>query len=60
MPDCLNLNIPYGIKVEHVDDQLVVNRESNAKQSRANHGTIRSCLSNMVIGVGNEVRKCFL
>jgi len=47
----LTLDIPHGITVEHVENKLVVNRVSNVKQNRANHGTIRSCLSNMVVGV---------
>ncbi|MBU0469358.1 MAG: 50S ribosomal protein L6 [Candidatus Omnitrophica bacterium] len=53
----LSLDIPHGIKVEHTDDKLVINRVSNAKQNRANHGTIRSCLSNMVVGVTKGHKK---
>lgn len=53
----LSMNIPHGIKIEHAEDQLVVNRASNAKQNRANHGTIRRCLSNMVVGVTKGHKK---
>jgi large subunit ribosomal protein L6 len=47
----LALNIPHGIKVDFKDDQLVIDRLSNAKQNRANHGTIRARLASMVEGV---------
>ena len=47
----LDLDIPYGISVKSVDAALDVTRISNAKQNRANHGTIRACLANMVVGV---------
>ena len=53
----LNLDIPYGIKVEYSDNQLVVSRESNAKQNRANHGTIRSRLANIITGVTKGHKK---
>jgi large subunit ribosomal protein L6 len=47
----LDLVIPVGTNVDFADGQLKVTRESNSKQSRSNHGTIRSRLANMVIGV---------
>lgn len=53
----LSLDIPHGITIDNTDDQLVVNRESNAKQNRSNHGTIRSRLSNMVVGVTKGHKK---
>lgn len=53
----LDLNIPHGIKVESKDNQMVIDRMSNSKQNRANHGTIRSLLQNMVEGVSNGHKK---
>ncbi len=53
----LDLNIPWGINVDFKDEQLIVTRESNTKQNRANHGTIRARLSNMVIGVTEGHKK---
>ncbi len=49
----LGLEIPHGINVEHKDEQILVTRLSDAKQSRSNHGTIRARLANMVAGVTN-------
>jgi len=47
----LNLRIPHGVKVESKDNVITVTRHSDAKQHRANHGTIRSHIVNMVKGV---------
>lgn len=47
----LELKVPHGINVEVKDDSVTVTRLSDAKQNRANHGTIRSLISNMVVGV---------
>jgi large subunit ribosomal protein L6 len=47
----LSLTLPVGIKVEHKDQVLNVSRVNDTKQSKANHGTIRSLLKNMVHGV---------
>jgi len=53
----LDKDIPLGIKVEHKDDQLSVSRTSNSKQNRANHGTFRAHLSNMIEGVNHGHKK---
>ena len=53
----LDLNIPHGITVEFKDEKLTVTRASNVKQNRANHGTIRARLANMVIGVTKGHKK---
>jgi len=53
----LALHIPNGINVEFKNDHLTVTRVSNAKQNRANHGTIRARLANMVIGVTEGHKK---
>jgi len=53
----LTVNLPYGIKVENKDGVLVVTRTSDTKQNRANHGTIRSLLKNMILGVTQGYKK---
>jgi len=53
----LVLRVPNGINVEFKDEQLMVTRVSNAKQNRANHGTIRAHLANMIIGVTEGHKK---
>lgn len=47
----LDLTVPSGIIVKYEENQIIVEKDSNSKQNRANHGTIRSRLANMVIGV---------
>lgn len=53
----LELDIPLGIKVEQQDDKLIISKLSDAKQARANHGTIRAVLKNMVEGVSTGHKK---
>lgn len=53
----LDLTIPHGITVEQKDSQLLVNRISDAKQNRANHGTIRARIARMVEGVKDGHKK---
>lgn len=53
----LLLNIPYGIKVEQKESRLVVTRQTDTKQYRANHGTVRSILKNMLLGVTQGYKK---
>ncbi len=47
----LTFELPLGIKVEYKDNNLIVTRFSDSKQNKANHGTVRSLLRNMTIGV---------
>lgn len=47
----LKLKIPEGIGVEKKDDQLVVSRHRDDKKTKACHGTVRSLINNMVVGV---------
>jgi large subunit ribosomal protein L6 len=47
----LSVTLPIGIKVEQNDQGLCVTRVNDTKQNKANHGTIRSLLKNMVHGV---------
>jgi large subunit ribosomal protein L6 len=48
----MSLKIPEGIKVA-LDDQnvLQVTRTNDTKQARANHGTTRALLGNILVGV---------
>lgn len=47
----LSLDLPAGISLEQKDDRLFVSRQGDIRQTRANHGTIRSLLVNMIDGV---------
>ncbi len=53
----LSFPIPTGIRVETEDGRIVVRRVSDAKQHRANHGTVRAHLQNMIVGVRTGHRK---
>jgi len=53
----LSQPIPDGIKVEHKEGQLLITRTRDDKQTRANHGTIRALLVNMVEGVTKGHKK---
>lgn len=47
----LSLPLPYGIKVDQKDAALLISRTNDTKQTRANHGTVRALLKNMLQGV---------
>jgi large subunit ribosomal protein L6 len=47
----LSVSLPYGIKVEQKDGNVLITRVSDAKQTRADHGTLRALLKNMIVGV---------
>ena len=47
----LSLSLPLGIKVEQKDGKLLLTRVSDNKQNRANQGTVRALLVNMIKGV---------
>ena len=53
----LSVDLPSGISVEQKDDRVLVNREGHLKQTKANHGTIRSLLVNMIDGVTKGHKK---
>ncbi len=53
----MDLVVPHGIKVELQDSSLNVTRLSDAKQNRANHGTVRSNLANMIVGLTTGHKK---
>jgi large subunit ribosomal protein L6 len=46
-----------NIKVEQVNDELIVSRANEEKMSKSKHGLMRSLLSNMVDGVTNGFAK---
>lgn len=47
----LETPILQGLKIEQKDGQLIISKLSEAKQARANHGTMRALVKNMVQGV---------
>jgi len=47
----LKLNIPFKINVEVKDNQVFVARVSEDKKIKANHGTTRAHINNMIKGV---------
>ena len=47
----LSFLTPYGIKVEQNDKGLCVSRVNDTKQVKADHGTVRALLKNMIVGV---------
>jgi len=47
----LDFSLPYGVKVEQKDNQLIVTRVSDIKDHRMKHGLVRALINNMVIGV---------
>jgi len=53
----LSIDVASGIKVEQQEDALVITRENDIKQNRANHGTTRALLANMVVGVTQGHKK---
>ena len=53
----LHLTLPDSIKVTQDKKKLLVSRYRNDKKAKANHGTIRSLINNMIIGVTKEWEK---
>ena len=49
--------IPAGIKIELKDNQLEVLTTNHEKQTKANHGLIRSLINNNVVGVVEGYKK---
>jgi len=47
----LRLDLPEGVNVDRDGDNLAVTRESDQRRHRANHGTARALLANMMTGV---------
>lgn len=53
----LSMNLPAQIKLEHKEDKLFINRLSDSKQARSNHGTTKRLIVNMCEGVTNGHRR---
>ncbi len=49
--------LPEGITINQEDNQLVVQRANDSKQTRAFHGLTRALIANMVEGVTNGFEK---
>jgi large subunit ribosomal protein L6 len=47
----LSRELPSGVSVEQVDNQVVINRDSDSRTSRERHGLCRTLVANMVDGV---------
>jgi large subunit ribosomal protein L6 len=47
----LSFDLPRGIDVANEDGGIVVSRASDLREHRALHGTVRSLVQNMIIGV---------
>ncbi len=47
----LSMAIPSDVALERKDDKLFVNRTSETKQAKSNHGTIKRLIDNMCAGV---------
>ena len=46
-----------GIEVKVENNEVLVSRKNNLKQSRANHGLIRSLIANNIVGVKEAYKK---
>jgi large subunit ribosomal protein L6 len=53
----LGVTLPKGIKVIQENGSLLVERENDDRQNRANHGLIRSLIANNVQGVAEGYKK---
>lgn len=53
----LTLTILNGIIVNQTDNQIVVSRHDDEAVNRANHGLMRTLISNMVVGVSQGFSK---
>ena len=47
----LSQALPYGIFLESKEEKVFVRRAFDTKQNRANHGTVRVLVDNMIMGV---------
>ncbi len=53
----LSEKIPYGMRVEREDNQIIVRRESESKLHRSLHGLTRTLIANMVTGTSTGFAK---
>ena len=47
----LSQALPFGVSLENKEEKIFVKRKADTKQNRANQGTIRMLVDNMVTGV---------
>ena len=52
----LENTIPNGIKIDKIDEKLVLTLETENRSNRALHGLYRSLINNMVIGVSEQFK----
>ncbi|MEM1084486.1 MAG: 50S ribosomal protein L6 [Verrucomicrobiota bacterium] len=53
----LSFDLPQGVDVKEDEGGVVVTRATEQRENRALHGTVRSLINNMVIGVSNGFTK---
>jgi len=53
----LSFTVPASVEVQNKDGKLIITRLSESKQARANHGTVRAILGNMIAGVSQGHKK---
>ncbi len=53
----LKVTLPKGITIEQKDNQLLVKRADEQKQTKSFHGTFRSLVANMIEGVSKGFSK---
>ncbi len=53
----LELTLPTGIKTEQKENTLSVQRKSDSKRLKALHGTYRTLIANMILGVNKGYSK---
>jgi large subunit ribosomal protein L6 len=53
----LDFDLPEGISLKNEDGNVIVSRATEARQIRALHGTARSLIHNMIIGVSKGFEK---
>ena len=49
----LSMPIPADVSLENKENKIMVNRLSDTKQARSNHGTTKRLIENMAVGVSN-------
>ena len=49
----LSMTLPAHVVLENKDNKIMVNRVSDTKQARSNHGTTKRLIENMCVGVSN-------
>ena len=56
----LEKTILNTLTIDHTENQLIIKRNDDSKQSRAYHGLIRALLQNMVKGVSDKFSKTLI